>query len=898
NLSRVNHLAPAAPGGPTSPATHCAPLPPSVLPAAHGSWPDLRAWIGAASGPVYPVSLPHGLCLRGEPWHLWNREQDSGSGETGRKTNLKKEKEVLAGKSILTTTEEEQEHQEGKKPLGQTQYKRILLFPHFQSCEALAEGREQIISSQERIEARDSEDKPVQSGYHKHLNGNDRNRKMRRALKACQECLQELQEVRELISLLHSPSCPRQYLAPSVFCSYLRIHPEKGSCHQSLGQDPPGKIWEAASARAHQPPGKCAKDAVPAVSLSASPTSLTSTNSPASLFSSFTVSSQSSLNVSEIAEPSHPPECLSFQPPAFSPPPSTPPDSETWPPSPKVASSCPYANTTPQADSKAFPMRPAPYSSSTAWPPSSVRTISGLGRATDPVSSESWWQTTAKALKLSSSSQPKSQPEPLSSPSPKDSFWEDTRNQRVEISSPPLISPDIQELMEVLISNRVELKIWKKNEEVKVSESSLGNISKAVFTSRQSWVSDVSQPRKTNQSGCWVLKSPHVLTFQGATFRRNEGTGSPKIYCSVLLKRLSNVFFAQIQAKAVSRLSLVQPLSPVTQPQHVTPPGTQLWAPPQAQDQTQAQFSFSSPIPYLSPASQISNPRLRPLSVLPKDLSSPRYQENWSYLFRRKSPKDGLACPKNQATVNLRQTEDKHPGVCWTQSRQRCFMVLSVYRPKQLAHTEDGIQVPMRYFTREVYEQKPGGWCEENPNSSLHWPSKIPSECSGKKLWGLKKDDSEALSQGHTEAWIKHPESPFGQEVGAEYPSWQPARSCTFPELTRNLDIWSPPLARYPTRMPPWSCAWPAHSKHAGSTYNKALGEAQVKLAPQNTQVLQSLQAEKGSTLTLSTVCPLQLSHLCIGGWLKRQLVMSLGNSSPRKFGRECGSKNVSPQPQ
>ncbi|XP_037350600.1 spermatogenesis-associated protein 31E1-like [Talpa occidentalis] len=310
---------------------------------------------------------------------------------------------------------------------------------------------------------------------HKQLKRSDRSRKKHRALKACRDCLQVLQEVRVLISLLYS---------------HLRRHPEKCSSHQSLGQDPPGKVWEDAPAGVLQHPRKCVEDATPAVSLSASPISLTSTNAPGPMFSSPTITSLSSLSVSETPEPS-PLECPSLQPPTFLPQPSVPPELEAWPPSLKAASGCPHPDTTltcPQCDSKALPMGTARYSPPrTPWLPS-VRTLSGVGRSTHPISSESWGQTTAKDLRLSASSQPKSRPEPLSNPSQKDSFQGDTRNPWVETGSPPF-SPDIQELLKILINKQVELKLRKEKEEIKVSRQSpiWGSTPNPIFTSRKSW---------------------------------------------------------------------------------------------------------------------------------------------------------------------------------------------------------------------------------------------------------------------------------------------------------------------------------------------------------------------------------------------------------------------------
>ena len=57
-----------------------------------------------------------------------------------------------------------------------------------------------------------------------------------------------------------------------------------------------------------------------------------------------------------------------------------------------------------------------------------------------------------------------SQKESLPLYPPEASFWGDPRNRQVEAGSLTFINPDVQELLEILITKRVELKFWKEKE--------------------------------------------------------------------------------------------------------------------------------------------------------------------------------------------------------------------------------------------------------------------------------------------------------------------------------------------------------------------------------------------------------------------------------------------------
>ena len=73
-----------------------------------------------------------------------------------------------------------------------------------------------------------------------------------------------------------------------------------------------------------------------------------------------------------------------------------------------------------------------------------------------------------------------SQKESLPLYPPGDSFWGDPRNRQVEAGSLAFINPDVQELLEILITKRVELKFWKEKEKEEESSYHLNSLGKRI----------------------------------------------------------------------------------------------------------------------------------------------------------------------------------------------------------------------------------------------------------------------------------------------------------------------------------------------------------------------------------------------------------------------------------
>ncbi|XP_047558312.1 spermatogenesis-associated protein 31E1-like [Lutra lutra] len=95
-----------------------------------------------------------------------------------------------------------------------------------------------------------------------------------------------------------------------------------------------------------------------------------------------------------------------------------------------------------------------------------IPAISGLGHASYPILSFSWWWESTKSLFLPGTLQHKCQQEHVSCHPPNASFWGGLTNRQIETHNPSFVNTDVQKLLELLISKRVELKSWKEKEKV------------------------------------------------------------------------------------------------------------------------------------------------------------------------------------------------------------------------------------------------------------------------------------------------------------------------------------------------------------------------------------------------------------------------------------------------
>ncbi|KAJ1059534.1 hypothetical protein K5549_018946, partial [Capra hircus] len=478
--------------------------------------------------------------------------------------------------------------------------------------------------------------------------GRSRSSKRNGALKACRDCLEALEEVWDLTSLLQR---------------HLGRFPDKGSFHQVSCQDSPGEVCKAVSAGAHQP---CKEEAAPTISpapLTKQPLPWASTISPGSV----STYSESYLSASPTPEHLFPLDSLSPWPLALSPSPPRPPHGRacSLPPAPCSAPkpSGSMMSLT-QGDSTALALGTIQHRSSPHSPWRAA--ISGIVCSSSPGSALAWWQEAAKAWNL------ESQKESLPLSPPEASFLGDRRNRQVEAGSLAFINPDVQELLEILITKRVELKFWKEKEEEE--EDTLGHQHFWNIKGKREQLLGPEKPRYPDTLGDCLQKTCSQL-FWGLPFLHSESLvaavtlpGSALELCPVLFNEHSKAKPFHLPAKVTSKLSLAKHLThPVTQAQTQSlTPIIPLYHPrPQAQFETTVHPSPSRLVQSSSSQHQIGSTETSCPTVQNKASSfSSNAIENLESHFWKKQLERGRTLPSlvtnsqqvfSQVTPNLPQ---------------------------------------------------------------------------------------------------------------------------------------------------------------------------------------------------------------------------------------------------
>ncbi|KAM5329742.1 spermatogenesis-associated protein 31E1-like [Glossophaga mutica] len=202
--------------------------------------------------------------------------------------------------------------------------------------------------------------------------------------------------------------CLQEIEEARLLISLLQSHLEKLSDNRHSCQNPPGEVCKAAPTGAHQP--YCVPVENAALAMSTSPSLLTMCTLP--LASPLSTEHQDQPNLMKI-------------------------------PLGTIVKSSPPGN---------------------SFLASSIPVSSDLGYSSYPMKFLSWWWVTTKALFFPTSSQPESQQEHLSHHPPEALFWGDPTDKQIETGSPSFINPDIQKLLETVITKKAELKMWKERE--------------------------------------------------------------------------------------------------------------------------------------------------------------------------------------------------------------------------------------------------------------------------------------------------------------------------------------------------------------------------------------------------------------------------------------------------
>ncbi|KAM6216140.1 spermatogenesis-associated protein 31A3-like [Rhynchocyon petersi] len=226
------------------------------------------------------------------------------------------------------------------------------------------------------------------------------------------------------------------------------------------------------------------------------------------------------------------------------------------------------------------------------WP-TSVPAVTGLEPTELPISTPLYCcQYPAKASCLSTSKSFKPSQEHTSCHLQEVPFLGGPTDRQVEVAYPTFLNPDVQKLLEVQITKRVKLKIWKEKERSNCHLNSLRNMLKTVsdewtIIHPQNFCNNSIKVEQTKNHERHLQKKFNLL-FWGLPFLHSESLvatvrvfGSTQLVPpSVLFNESSNALPIQTQAKEFPLFFQPHPLPhPESQPQSWTPAISQPLAP-------------------------------------------------------------------------------------------------------------------------------------------------------------------------------------------------------------------------------------------------------------------------------------------------------------------------------
>ncbi|XP_058162421.1 spermatogenesis-associated protein 31A6-like [Dasypus novemcinctus] len=639
-----------------------------------------------------------------------------------------------------------------------------------------------------------------------HVETRGRSRRWRRrgALRACRESLQELKETRDLVLLLKT---------------HLEQVPDRGDFHQLSRQDPSGEVRETEPAEAPLPPEELVDNAAPTVPPLAStapltepPLPLAPTLSPHPMTPAVPLS-HSSPSASQpplvLDHPSHQPVAPSL--------PVTQASASLACPQPPTSFSAP-----PLLDSS-LPLSPGDSISSplgrsldnNSWLSASMPAIPGLAPSSRPGPALPWWWAAARALLSPTSAHSTFQQEQLSHHSQRASFWGGPINRQVEIGSPSFLNLNIQKLLELQTTKKVELRMWKENEKKGPDYhlNSLRNVLKSLGAEQDN---TVAQPLWSSKGKPKQLPSPemppHPETlranleqkysqfFWGLPFLHSESlVASVRVPGSVSFNGISRVLPIQMQAEEVTLRSQPQPLpNYIVQPPLLIPTVPRSQVPLRAQVHLQPQplGHLQSPFPVLlrSTPQTASCRELRPTSWNVPHSLSPSAIQNLECHLVKKQLERWRALPlvvKGTQKAFSSLTSSFLQGTRASQACQTIFTLpgnfplnpdsrkrLEQHLQKRLIQQQSGLPRSIHHVTlgQMQPQRKSPGICHEPSQPSVcEWQStKNIKKMRSSNLGNLRLFSSANFQLG------KGPKADLGQSLGraSKYNVYQPPESC------------------------------------------------------------------------------------------------------------------------
>ncbi|XP_045876089.1 spermatogenesis-associated protein 31E1-like [Meles meles] len=320
--------------------------------------------------------------------------------------------------------------------------------------------------------------------------------------------------------------------------SHLERLSDQGGFHQSLRQAAPGQVHQWAPAGAHQPCREPVEDAAPTVASSPARAPLTGPTRPLA-----------------------------------STPPARPQEEQTN-----------LKKILPDTVRKNF------VPGNSYWA-SLIPAISGPGHASYPILSFAWWWESTKSLFLPGTLQHKCQQEHVSCHPPDASFWGGLTNRQIETHNPSFVNPDVQKLLELLISKSVELKSWKEKEKVGSVFKQLCPDDHVNFWGTLWKLLGAEQNTTTLPSFCNVKNKAGPLA-------QPQPFSSPEVLEDHLQWKCSQLFWGlpSLHSESLVATALFSTHSSPLQAPSVSFNGTSNCLPVLNQDQISSQFSHAPPL--------------------------------------------------------------------------------------------------------------------------------------------------------------------------------------------------------------------------------------------------------------------------------------------------------------
>ncbi|KAM4798040.1 spermatogenesis-associated protein 31E1 [Urocitellus parryii] len=297
-----------------------------------------------------------------------------------------------------------------------------------------------------------------------------------------------------------------------------------------------------------------------------------------------------------------------------------------------------------------------------------ITAISGLDCISYSISFLSWWWETAKLLFFSTWVNKSKQEHLFHHPSDV-TLWVDPTRWQVESGGLSFINSDVQMLLEMLITKRVELKVWKKNSK---NGSSFKQMSPDyTLYSLGNMLESLGSKRDTTAQTFWNTKEKQEKLHDSQNFFYNKVLGGP------LEKKYSQLFWGlpSLHSESLVATAWVSKRSSTAQCKHVAFNKVSESLSVQYQDEEPPQLSQEEPLAQEEAQSQLLTQNLSPSVALGQTLAST------SYTFPNLPPsssqiKSGTTSNNSEKeTQSFLPTEDQH-SECPLQNRRKWKKVL------------------------------------------------------------------------------------------------------------------------------------------------------------------------------------------------------------------------------